>query len=51
MNICLLRNHPYSQIFISLAKAPHEPTKTVPSPHPVGNRNVVMMVGIYLCLC
>lgn len=50
MSICLLRYYPYSQIFISLAKA-QEPTKTVPFPHPVGNRNVVVMVGIYLCLC
>ena len=51
MSICLLRNYPYSQIFISLAKAPQELTKTVPFPHPVGNRKVVVMVGIYLCLC
>lgn len=51
MSICLLRNYPHSLIFISLAKAPQEPRKTVPSPHPVGNKNVVVMVGIYLCLC
>lgn len=51
MSICLLRNYPHSPIFIYLAKAPQEPRKTVPSPDPVGNKNAVVMVGIYLCLC